>query len=272
MEIVRELISKAYPLYDNGEWNKSLELLEDQETISRASPIEAGEMAVLAGFNYWKKDEKENAFYLWSNAINETAEGWTRIMAASAYAGLGMYYAEKGEKEKALEHAQLAQDLLPEDATLNQVMNLNACGITLAKIGELERAEEVLKKVAKTNEWLEKSDDPVVAQKARHQRGKNGYNKVSLVLIPKKRWDQALYELLNEVIPRYEEVGAETDLAAAHHQVSKIWIGKGNLDAALNAEEDSKLLWKRHQEDAPGRVEIADENIADIKAKMRERK
>jgi|GEM_PF-5461133 len=268
---VRELLNKAHSLYDNGEWNKSLEILENQETISRASPQEAGEMGVLTGFNYWKKGERENAFYLWRNVVDEESEGWTKIAAASAHAGLGMYYAEKGEKEKALEHARLAQDLLPEDATLNQVMNLNACGITLANIGELERAEEVLRRVAKTNEQLEKSGDSAVAQKAMHQRGKNGYNRVSLVLIPQKRWDMALYELLKEVIPRYEEVGAETDLAAAHHRVSEIWINMGNLDAALNAEEDSRLLWKRHEDDVPGRVKMSEQNIVQIRKLMRER-
>ncbi|MEA2098483.1 MAG: hypothetical protein U9P70_05420 [Patescibacteria group bacterium] len=269
-ETVRELLSRAHSLYDDGEWNASLEILENQEIIKRASFKEIREAAVLAGFNYWKKGEKEKAFLLWINVTGRVFEGWTRIEVASAHAGLGMYYAERDEKGMALEHARLAQDLLPEDATLNHVMHLNSCGITMAKIGELERAEEILKKVAKINEQLEKSDDPVIARKAKHQRAKNGYNLVSLILILQRRWDEAFSELELEVIPRYQNVGAETDEAAAWHRMSEIAESTGDLYVAYAHEKKSLYLWERHQKNAPGRVKMALENIREIEAKMRE--
>lgn len=269
MKTVKEQLEEAYVLYDKGEWNKSLEVLsgERHPVPTRA---ELAEIASFQGWNNWKKGEKEEAYLFWSNVAFIRPEEATAVVKASVYAGLGIYYAEEGEKEEALEHIQLAHDLLPEDATIQQVMYLNSCGIVLAKIGELERAEEVLKKVAKTNEQLERSDDPTVSQKATLQRAKNGYNKVSLVLIPKERWNQALYELEHEVIPRYQDVGAETDEAAAWHRMSEIAERTGNPYAAYAHEKKSLHLWERHQEDAPGRIKMAQENIARIEAKTRE--
>ena len=274
-ETVRELLDRAYSLYDKGEWSEALDLLKllRNQEMYNATSIELAEATVLEGWNYWKKGEKVTAEYLWQLVLTSTSTTIvpTRTTEVSAHAGLAICCAEEGEKEEALEHAQLAQDLLPMEATINQVMNLNACGITMAKIGELERAEEILQKVAKINERLEKSDNPEIARKAKHQRAKNGYNLASLILIPQRRWNQALYELLEEVIPRYDKVNAETDLAAAYHRVSEVWMGKDDLDAALLAEKSSEFLWEKHQKDAPGRVETSRENIRKIELKKLEK-
>ena len=152
----------------------------------------------------------------------------------------------------------------------------------MARIGELNKAEEILRKVAQINEQLIKSDDPEIAREAIHQRGKNGYNLASLVYIPQKRFYEAIKELEEEVIPHYEVVGAETDLAAAYHRVAEVneKIAEGDshstvnitaLNLALSAEEKSLTLWRKHSDD-PKRVETAEENLKRIKEKIQELK
>jgi len=123
MEIV-EIVEEALREYNQGNWKKSIQLLKK----ARA------EIDTHIAWNLWKLRQKEKAAVIWKEVISGKAASNTT--KASSHAGLGIYYAEKGNKEKALEHAQLAQKLLPEDATINQVMNLNACGISLAKIQE----------------------------------------------------------------------------------------------------------------------------------------
>ena len=254
---------------DDGNW---------QLSINELQAIKA-EADVYIGWNLWKMQKKDEAASIWREVIFGTIAN--DVAKASAHAGLGIYYAEKGNKEVALEHAQFAQDLLPEDATANQNKNLNACGIALAKIGELEKAEEILLKVARINEQLMKSDDPEIVREATHQRGKNGYNLASLVYIPQERFYEAIKELEEEVIPRYKAVGAETDLAAAYHRIAEVneKIAEGDshstvntvaLNLALPAEKKSLSLWQKYQEDAPGRVETAMENIKRIENKMGE--
>lgn len=168
-----------------------------------------------------------------------------------------------------MRHAKLAQELLPQNATMNQAINLNACGIAMAKIEEMGRAEGILLKVAKINEQLEKSDDLVLAKKAKHQRGKNGYNLASLVFIPQKKSEEAINELINEVIPRYKNVGAETDLAAAYHRISEAFENLKKYNDSLYWEELSLDLWQKHPDD-PKRAETAEKNILRIKFTVRQ--
>lgn len=271
---VREKIDGAIELYDKGEWNAALELLEIIFQTCYVNNKEAAEIHMLAAWNHWKRGEKDLAASVWMTTIQ--IAGADKITKASAHAGLGIYYAEKGDKEKALHHAKLAQELLPENATMNHAMNLNACVISLAKLGELEQAEALLRKVAEINEQLEKSDDSVLAKKAKHQRAKNGYNLASLVYIPQKRFTEAIKELNNEVAPRYVKVGAETDLAAAYHRLSEayefverpgIYEEKPKLEYALTLEIRSLNLWQKHPDD-PKRIETAEKNIQRIKEKI----
>jgi len=271
----REQIKQAYHAYDKGNWDRSFEILEE---IKGAVIEETMEILALFAWNYWKKGDKSNAAYYWTMVSNSKKAPDT--IRASAHAGLGIYYAEMDDKKEALRHAQLAQDLLPKDATANQNKNLNACGITMAEIGELKRAEEILKKVAQINEQLIKSDDLKTSKEATHQRAKNGYNLASRVYIPQERFYEATMELEEEVIPRYEAVGAETDLAAAYHRVAEVneKIAEGDshstvkiaaLKLALSAKEKSLALWQKHPDD-PKRVKTALENIKRIENKMGE--
>lgn len=267
---VREEIEEAYSFYDKGEWNKSLKILSGISGFAKEKPTrsELAEIVSLQGWNNWKKGEKEEAYLFWSNIVCICPNEATDIIKASVHAGLGIYYAEEGNKKEALEHAHLAQDFLPEDATANQNKNLNACGITMAKIGKLDKAEEILKKVAKINEQLMKSDDPEIAKEATHQLGKNFYNLATLVHIPQEKFHDALYYLARAE-GYYSLVGAETDEAASKHRCSEIYEKMGNFKEGLRFEEMSLALWEKHKEDAPGRVKTSLENIERIKNKMR---
>ncbi|MBU3924654.1 hypothetical protein KJ854_01825 [Patescibacteria group bacterium] len=271
---VKITICKAIELYDKGKWIAATHLLKDllQEKISWK---EKREIFMHLGWNYWKLGDKAEAIAFWDLALAAESD---EITQASAHAGLGIYYAEKGDKEKALHHAKLAQNLPPQNATIHQSMNLNACAISLAKIGELDRAEEVLRKVMQINFQLEQSYSPVIAKKAKHQRAKNGYNLASLILIPQSRFYEALMELDEEVIPRYVAVEAETDLAAAYHRIAEVdekmadgdshyTVRQKVLSLALRAEERSSNLWRKHSDD-PKRIETAEKNIQRIKEKI----
>lgn len=280
---IRKMMNEALELYDKGEWNKAIEMLNAaSEKAAGDGNLEVlREIYTYLGWNYWKKQDKEKAQDYWLDAIDYSTCSFrtygTPITQASAHAGLGIYYAEKGDKENALRHAKLAQELLPANATINQAMNLNACGISLAKIGELDRAEEILRKAAKINEELEGSEDLPIAKKAKHQRAKNGYNLASLVLIPRGKYVEAIKELYREVIYRYSDVGAETDLAAAYHRLSEAYEkmaetaetdGKaGQLTMALVYEKISRDLWEKHQDD-PSRLKTAEENIKRFEGKI----
>lgn len=266
MATVREVLDRAYSLCDKGEWDESLGILSIILGFTRA---ELAEIVSLQGRNNWEKGEKEKAYLFWSNVAFIRPGEATAVIKASVHAGLSMYYAEKGERAEALRNAQIALDLFSTDATLDQMMILKVCGITLAKAGEFEYAEKVLRRVAEISRQFEKSDDPVIVRKAISHRAGSGCSLVSLVLTPQKRWDDALYELLQEVIPRYVKTVDETNLAAADHQLSKAWRGKGNLSAALGAEKNSRLLWERY--DVPDKIEAANRNIAAIEKEMREK-
>lgn len=270
-EIVRKKINKAIELYDKGNWNEAIDLLTPMDIRTLTNSKEVAEIEMHIGWNYWKKNNKELAVSYWEQVRgNPDADS---IIQSSVCAGLGIYYAEKGDKERALYHAKLAQELLPENANMNQAINLNACGISLAKIGELKKAEKILQKVAKINEQLERSPDSALSKKAKHQRAKNGYNLASLIYLPQGRWDEAIRELYEEIIPRYTAVGAETDLAAAYHRMAEAYekmaeTGDINskteeLEMALAYEKVSLNFWQKHSDD-PKRAEIAGKNITNI--------
>jgi tetratricopeptide (TPR) repeat protein len=252
-------ISEAMEDYNDGNW---------QPSINKLQAVKA-EADVYISWNLWKMQKKGEAASIWKEVIFGTVAD--DVTKASAYAGLGIYYAEMGNKEKALEYAQFAQNLLPENATANQNKNLNACGITMAKIGELDQAEKILSKVAYINQQLEKSDDPVIVREAKHQRAKNGYNLASLIYIPQKRFKEAVAELEARVIPRYIEVEAETDLAAAYHRISEVYEnGTGvnyDLEQALHFEQLSFVLWQEHSDD-PERAKTARKNVSRIQKKI----
>lgn len=234
------------------------------------------------GWSLWRKGKKDKAADAWEEIIESDSDD---LAQASAHAGLGIYYAETKEKEKSLYHANLALELTPQDATISYVMNMNALGISLAKNKDYAHAESILKKVAGINELNEKSNDPDISRQSKHQRAKNGYNLASLVYLPQERFDEAIKELKEEVIPRYEEViqlgvvQAGSDLAAAHHRISESYIGISNtaniadrpqiLTMAKDYEDQSLALWKSTS-DLPDRVKNAENNVKNLKEQITE--
>ena len=235
------------------------------------------EIEVLISWNWWKMGRKQDAVAVWKRVLLVNTDVYS-VTLSSAHAGLSIYYAEEGNKEEALKNAQLAQKLLSGYATAHQNKTLNSCGIALANIGELEKAEEILQRVSNMNERLMGSIDPKIAREARHQRAKNGYNLTSLVYIPQERFYEAIKELEEEVIPLYEAVKAETDLAAAYHRVAEVnekiagddlhfTVNTAALNLAFSAEEKSLTLWRKHPDD-PKRIKTAEENLKRIEEKI----
>ena len=232
------------------------------------------------GWSLWYKGKKDKAASAWGKIIESDSDD---LAQASAHAGLGIYYAETKEKEKSLYHANFALELTPQDATISYVMNMNALGISLAINKNYDHAESILKKVAGINELNEKSSDPDISRQSKHQRAKNGYNLASLVYLPQERFNEAIKELKEEVIPRYEKViqlgvvQAGSDLAAAHHRISESYIGISNtaniadkpqiLAMAKDYEDQSLALWK-NTSDFPDRVKTAENNVKNLEEKI----
>ncbi|MCK5518924.1 MAG: hypothetical protein KAI61_05875 [Alphaproteobacteria bacterium] len=242
------------------------------------------------GWDLWRYGQKGSAAIVWEELIKSSTND---LEKASAHAGLGIYYAEKKEKDKSLYHANLALELTPSNATISYAMNMNALGITLAKNKDYAHAESILKKVAGINELNEKSS----AQKSTHERAKNGYNLASQVYMPqaqaeldknikKKKFDEAIKELKEEVIPRYEAIRAypasasriESDLAAAHHRVAESYIGISDTTDNLAARPQILAMAKKYEDQSlalwigtasfPKRVKTAEDNIKNLEEKI----
>ncbi|MFA6097072.1 MAG: hypothetical protein WC788_05585 [Candidatus Paceibacterota bacterium] len=271
----RKIIKAATALYDKGKWHDAVDLLKPL-LKTKISIKDRREILMHLGWNFWKMSDKAMALTMWEAALAAGADDITR---AGAHAGLGIYFAELGKKRESLHHARLSEELTPESAGMSHIMNLNACAISLAKLSELERAEKLLRRIAKLNEILETSSDPELAARASHQRGKNGYNLATLVYIPMGRLIEAKNELYDEVIPRYTRAQAAGDLAAAYHRLSEInekMSGSENsespleqLELALAWEKVSLNFWKEGPND-PGRIKTAEENVKKLTEKISE--
>ena len=230
------------------------------------------------GWSLWRKGKKDEAASAWEKTIKSDSDD---LAQAGAHAGLGIYYAEEKEKKKSLYHANLALEMTPRNATISYAMNMNALGISLAKNKDYAHAESILKKVANINELNEKSNDFNLSRQSKHERGKNGYNLASLVYMPQKRFDEAIKELKEEVLPRYKAVQTyptstyriKSDLAAAHHRISESYIGISDtanikarpqiLELAKDYENRSFDLWKSTS-DFPDRVKTAENNVKNL--------
>ena len=233
------------------------------------------------GWSLWRERKKDEAAAAWKETIKTNSDDLT---LSSAHAGLGIYYAERKEEKKSLYHANFALELTPQDATISYAMNINALGISLAINKHYAHAESILKKVANINELNEKSSDLDISRQSKHQRAKNGYNLASLVYIPQERFDEAIKELKEEVISRYETVlqsgtvQAGSDLAAAYHRLSESYdklADKADISSkqqmvasALEYESKSLDLWKIYAGNDFNRVKTAENNVENLKEKM----
>lgn len=232
------------------------------------------------GWSLWRERKKDLAAAAWKKDIESNSSDSTK---ASAHAGLGIYYAEKGKKKKSLYHANLAMEITPQDAIISYAMNMNALGISLAKNKDYTQAELILKKVADVNERYERSNNPIISLQRKHQRAKNGYNLAYLVYLPKKKPNLAVIELEKEVIPRYKAVlqagviQAGSDLAAAYHRLSESYDKladkadpskkKQMIENALKYESKSLDLWEIHAGNDFDRIENAKNNIEELREK-----
>ena len=110
---VRETINDAKLLCNRESWQSAEILLLNARS---ATKVESYEIFVLTGWINWKKGGRTNkgiAAMFWDDVIKNGKEIVTRVIRASAYYGLGIYYEENGYHEKSLEHIKLARSLCP---------------------------------------------------------------------------------------------------------------------------------------------------------------
>ena len=277
---VANLIKRAASLYDKGDWDDALGLLNkitEAASQKKGDPSskrlkltrqEEWEITNLKAWIYWKRGEKTAARNLWLAVADSRGKNKAeKEIINSANTGLGIYWAEQGNREQAIRHSQLAVFCPPEKAVIRDTINLNGCAVAMAKIGEFKRAKVLFKKASDLNKTLMNSEDPEVGKKAIHQLSKNCYNLAALIYIPQREWKNALIEL-HKAILGYKEVSAGTDEAAAHHRTAEVFENQGRLKEALASETRSMQLWEK--KNIPDRVKMAKENIARIKTKLAE--
>lgn len=240
--------------YDKGNWNRTEEeLLELSETLKSAQCS----IDVLSGWNLWKSGKKEAAYELWHRvAFNSYTD---ELEVLSAMCGMMLYQAESGNKTFALIIMEDIKERISslEGSSIRLTVSMNSVGIALAKLKMTMEAETILKEAMLLNEKIINTGGPEKAD-AIHQRSKNGYNLVSLILIPHGRNEEAFALLVNKVIPGYREIGADTDLAAAYYRAS---LASTDEKTALNYLILSAEIWYFHKKDDPKRWEDAIENI-----------
>lgn len=279
-ENVADLIKRATSLYEKGDWNDALNLLNkitESASQKKGDPLnerikltfqQRWKITNLKAWIYWKRGEKTAARNLWLAVADSRGKNKAeKEIINSANTGLGIYWAEQGNREQAIRHSQLAVFCPPEKAVIRDTINLNGCAVAMAKIGEFKRAKVLFKKASGLNKTLMNSEDPEVEKKATHQLSKNCYNLAALIYIPQREWKNALVEL-HKAILGYKEVSAETDEAAAHHRTAEVFENQGRLKEALASETRSMQLWKN--KNISDRVKMAEENIARLKKKLAE--
>ena len=253
-------------LYNQGKWAEAE--TELQKTMNHLAELSSylSALVLLAWIN-WKRNEKAQARYLWAATYEN--DYIKEIDCVSAMCGLAIYHSEL-EGESAKERTQSFIDKIKMkmkgigDLNVATAVQMNSLGIALAKIGNLDEADSILREAARMNEAMETLDDSRAIE-AMLNRAKNGYNRCNYVLIPGGALAAALKELTEEIVPRYVKVGAETDLAAAYHRISDVYVSLEEYATAYIFEEKSAQLWKKHFEDDPKRLPQALKNLQRIK-------
>jgi tetratricopeptide (TPR) repeat protein len=239
---------------------------------------------ILLGWIAWKQEEKVCAQKIWAAAYD--SDFISEIDRVSAMCGLAIYHSELKSERGAGRASELIEEIISiledmDELSLDVSVRLNSVGIALANVKQFEKAEKIILQAMSINESIEQAGDARRMFEAIHQRAKNGYNLSSLILMKIGRHDEALTELTEEVVPRYETVKAETDLAAAYHRISEIYLVKANqketyeektddLQKAYDFEYMSSLLWEKHLEDQPGRYTQATDNLKKIRTIVEE--
>ncbi|MEA3295705.1 MAG: tetratricopeptide repeat protein [Patescibacteria group bacterium] len=254
-------ISDGRGLLDKGNWEEAQKLFEDVANMSIATLREA---SGLIGWAYWKKNEKDKAAEHWRAAIDLTR--FPDMSNSTALSGLALYMAPR-KSPIARNYAMLSIAMIPDgEGTPDHSIRTNACGIALAQLGDLAEAERILRETMKMNEEFESSPDLKISKIGKHQRAKNGYNFSALVLIPQGKYDEAREELYNEVIPRYQAVGAISDLAAALFRVGLTYEKEEKYVDALRWYQACLYEWTIVGDDA--RIKQAWENVDRVREKI----
>lgn len=239
--------------YDAGNWAQS-----EQELNEMVKTLKIGQnsVEVMIGWNLWKQGKKGDACTIWNGVYLTDVLESDRL---SALCGLAMYNAEEGQKKMAVACISQIKERLTtlDEANIRFTITLNSLGIALAKIEEYEEAEKILKEAIRINAILAENEETY--QDAVHQGSKNRYNLGSLVYQKLRKREDA-FRVFSEAVSGYEEVGAETDLAALFYQLA-MTSGEDDKTDRLNYLVRSAKLWFLHQDDDMKRWTDAVKNI-----------
>jgi tetratricopeptide (TPR) repeat protein len=238
-------IEEAKKLYNAGEWNKSLEILED---------IPGREARALEAWNWWKEGGGGNDQAV-AEALKICEATLTDERPDEVNSSLLSLRALIAQRQKETSEVTLAflddcfASLPPEkEGSDGHAMRLNTAFIISAQLKNFSRAQEYYSQV--------------VALNARngngHQLAKNQYNLASLVLRPQDKYLEMRQVLLGIAIPLYQSVGAYSDEAAAWYQVGWAFEQEENWGRADEAYAKSEVLWIELE--VPNRIREAQNN------------
>ncbi len=257
--IAQRMIDKVTALYNEGKWDKSIELLDQMRTIYNVDSQVIRHVNALNGWNLWKQSKRDEAAEYWQKALDILRA--PDFVNSTVFSGLSLYMAYTDSVATVVKnYAMLSMAMIPDgEGTPGYTIRANACGIALAQLGDLNEAERVLEKTMRMNEEFESSENAEIAQIGKHQRAKNGYNLSALVLIPQGKYKEAREELFDRVIPRYQAVGATSDLAAALFRVGLTYEKEEHYLSALALYQKCLEKWKEAGD--PARIEQAEGNV-----------
>lgn len=223
-------IEEARKLYDEGKWDKSLEILEG---------IPGREARVIEAWNWWKKGGGGNdpavaeALKICEATLTEKRPDEINSSMLSLRALIAQR--QKEASEVILSFLDDCFAALPpeKEGSDDHAMRLNIAFILSAQLKNFSKAQEYYNQVVALN----------AKNGNGHQLAKNQYNLASLVFRPQGKYPEMRQVLLGIGIPLYQSVGAKSDEAAAWHQVGWSLEQEERLDAADEAYAKSETLW-----------------------------
>ena len=262
MDAVTEKINNAKALMKEGRLDDALVLLDKLNNMTMISSQEIWQVMNLMAWCNWKQGEKTKAKNIWEAVLSHREDGCEEEILSSVCTGLSLCWAEKRNKEKAIEYKDLALSLLPREAMIG---NMRGCAIAMARAGEFKKAEELFGKVIEISKQLVGLGNPEINKETTHQIGKTCYSMAVILYIPQKNKTGAL-SVLNQALSAYKEISAERETAETHSRLAEVLEETGSFKEALNNESCALKIWEK--EYMPNCIKMAESNIARLKEKI----
>ncbi len=224
LELCRLLNTKGWALMLQGDYDKAIELFEEEKELS-------GELGVIKekaqalhdlGTVYVRKGDYDEALGLLDKAI-ELREKIDDVKGlGDSLNSLGVIYKNKGEMEKALLYYQRSRDIEEEIGNKTGIArSLNNIGVIYWHKGELDRA------LGYYNQCLR------IAEKIEEKRGIGlSLNNIGNIYIDKGERDKAI-GYYKRVLEISEDIGDKSSIAISLNNIGNVYIDIDELDKAL---------------------------------------